>query len=167
MRLRPEDLSPIVKVYHSTRNLDNPEDFEYSPRHQLVTFDNPGSSTSKRFLYYRSLTGLEKGKCRSTANSRPRGMNYPTFNVSFGRTETRLRLSPSPKSRENSSNPGVMDIQKKGRVAHVSQTYDMIKGEERISKVREDKRTHKYEVAPATPSISGLHSVKPSLSSIH
>ena len=73
----------------------------------------------------------------------PKGVQYASFTVSFGRTESAER-SHSPPVKDAGS---ILDAPMKKRVDHVLQTYDVVKGED-IGKVAiRDNCSPQYKVS--------------------
>ena len=82
----------------------------------------------------------------------PKGNQFSTFSVSFGRTESHQR-SLSPPIRDVAS---ILDVPIKGRVDHLMQSYDVVKGEDRKTKALREKGFIQYKVVPESVSNSGL-----------
>ena len=82
-------------------------------------------------LFERKSSVRNLGNVRSpgSANLRPRGTNYASFQVAFGRTEAKDRISPSPQEKRPKS-PSILDVRSRKKIEHIDQTYDMIRGEE-------------------------------------
>lgn len=73
----------------------------------------------------------------------PKGVQYASFSVSFGRTESAER-SHSPPHKDAGS---ILDVPLKKRVDHVVQTYDVVKGED-VSKIAvRDNCSPQYKVS--------------------
>ena len=76
--------------------------------------------------YYSEPRETPPPERKSSPQKADRGTVYPSFKVSFGKTESRFKRSMSPEPKVNS----IMDVPKRKRVDHVDQTYDIIKGQD-------------------------------------
>lgn len=72
----------------------------------------------------------------------PKGTQYPSFTVSFGRTESIEKRNLSPRGGEVSS---ILDTPLKRRVDHIEQTYDVVRGQEVTKKAVRD-RSPQYRI---------------------
>jgi len=81
-------------------------------------------------------------------NDVPRGTQYASFSVAFGRTESAERDPCSPLKNLGS----IIDVYMKKRVDHVHQTYDVVKGEELYKKAVREHGSPQYKVVAEAPS---------------
>lgn len=75
-------------------------------------------------------------------NDVPRGTQYASFSVAFGRTESAERDPSSPQKNFGS----IIDVLMRKRIDHTHQTYDVIKGEEVLKRNVRDTGSPQYKV---------------------
>jgi len=93
----------------------------------------------------------------------PRGKQFSTFTVAFGRTESVERRSTSPPMRDIA---GILDTPSKKRVNHISQTYNVVTGDDVKTVASPDTQRLHYKYEPASTYNKPTPNIKKNVSSV-
>lgn len=66
----------------------------------------------------------------SSSGASFKGASYASFQVAFGRTEPKCKMLGLSQQENRSISPSIIDVRPRKRIDHVTQTYDVIKGQE-------------------------------------
>lgn len=128
----------------------------FDERQVTEGFEDDGEEEApQEYMYHGAYPEHEEGPSMRQSRSpsrrnvaeQPRGKQFSTFTVAFGRTESIERRSTSPPMRA-----GILDTPSKKRVHHTSQTYNVVTGDDVKTIALPDSQRlhykHAYESVP-------------------
>lgn len=155
----PSMAAQRLDSHESRKDESSNKKVSFFAQYQKTTGSDPIESVSHSQQHSRQSTELQEEDNRrhmmayQTArryNEVPRGTQYASFSVAFGRTESAERDPSSPVKNFGS----IIDVLMKKRIDHTYQTYDVIKGEENWKRAVRESGSPQYKVVAEPPNSS-------------